>query len=93
MTVKEKRAINNFVFNIGDELKYTAYSDYGGRSIIDSPTANKTYTFQYSGSACVELVLVCGGVEAGSVAPTTVRLLFAACTALGIVETTWAYAW
>jgi len=45
---KSQKAINNFVFNIGDELKYTAYSDIGETSIIDSPTGNQTYTFQYA---------------------------------------------
>ncbi len=46
---KSQKAINNFVFNIGDELKYTAYSDIGETSIIDSPTGNQTYTFEYPG--------------------------------------------
>ena len=49
------KAINNFVFNIGDELKYNAYSDILEKSIIDTPTGNQTYTFQYSvGIPCPE---------------------------------------
>lgn len=50
---KSRKEINNFEFNIGDELKYTAYADLGERTIIDSPTGNQNYTFQYaSGIPC-----------------------------------------
>jgi len=44
---KSQQAFNNFSFNIGDELLYIAYSDNGEKSIIDSPTSDQTYTFQY----------------------------------------------
>jgi len=45
---KSKKAISEFVFNLGDDLKYIACSDIGERSIIDSPTGDQTYTFQYA---------------------------------------------
>ncbi len=45
---KSQKAINNFGFSIGDELKYTCYTDIGERTIIDSPTGSQTYTFQYA---------------------------------------------
>jgi len=52
---KSQKAINDFVFNLGDELKYTAYSDILERSITDLPTGNQTYTFEYSiGVPCSE---------------------------------------
>ncbi len=44
---KSQKAINDFVFSLGDELEYTAFSNIGEKSIIDSPTGNQTYTFQY----------------------------------------------
>jgi len=44
--------LNNFVFDLGDQLQYTASSVLGDRTIIDTPTGNQTYTFQYgSGGA------------------------------------------
>ena len=50
---KSHQAINNFGFSPGDELKYTAYSDMGERTITDSPTVNQTYTFQFAtGTPC-----------------------------------------
>ena len=49
---KSQQAINGFVFNPGDELKYTAYTYIGELSIIDSPTGNQTYEFQYTGIPC-----------------------------------------
>ena len=39
--------MNNFVFNLGDQLQYTASSAQGERTIIDAPSGNQTYTFQY----------------------------------------------
>jgi len=48
---KSKIAITNFGFSIGDELKYTAYSFFGESSIIDSPSNNKTYTFEYAATS------------------------------------------
>jgi formylglycine-generating enzyme required for sulfatase activity len=57
---KFQNAINNFVFNLGDELKYIAFSYLGERTMTDSPSGNQTYTFQYSN--VVEMVQVNGGV-------------------------------
>ena len=48
-----EKAINGFGFSMGDELKYTAYSDIGERTITDSPSGNQTYIFQFSnGEPC-----------------------------------------
>ncbi len=50
---KSGNNLNNFVFNLGDQLKHTASSALGDRTIIDSPTGDQTYTFQYaSGIPC-----------------------------------------
>jgi hypothetical protein len=57
---KDTKILNDFEFNLGDELKYTAYSDSGQKTIVDSPTSSKTYTFQYSTN--VEMVEIEGGV-------------------------------
>ncbi|MBN1339301.1 MAG: hypothetical protein JXA03_08260, partial [Bacteroidales bacterium] len=46
---KTGNAMNNFVFNLGDQLKYTANTALGERTIIDTPTGDKTYVFQYGG--------------------------------------------
>ncbi len=46
---KSRQAINNFGFDIGDELKYTAYTDVEETEIIDSPTSSQVYTFQFDG--------------------------------------------
>jgi uncharacterized protein (TIGR02145 family) len=44
---------NNFIFHLGDQLQYTASSALGERTIIDSPTGDQIYTFQYaSGIPC-----------------------------------------
>jgi len=44
--------LNNFVFDLGDQLQYTASSALGDLTIIDTPTGNQTYIFQYgSGGA------------------------------------------
>ena len=51
-TALAEKAVNDFGFGIGDELKYTCYSDIGEMTIIDSPTGNQTYTFHYSGNFC-----------------------------------------
>ncbi|MBL7906682.1 MAG: hypothetical protein JNL22_16800 [Bacteroidales bacterium] len=40
--------LNNFVFDPGDQLQYTASSALGDRIITDTQTGNKTYTFQYA---------------------------------------------
>lgn len=42
--------LQNFVFDLGDQLEYTASSALGGRTIIDTPYENITYTFQYASS-------------------------------------------
>lgn len=39
--------LNNFAFDLGDQLKYTASSGLGYRSITDIPYEDNTYTFQY----------------------------------------------
>lgn len=44
---KTREMLNNFVFDLGDQLQYTASSALGVRIIIDTPSANQTYTFQY----------------------------------------------
>ena len=46
---KSHKAINGFGFSIGDELKYTAYTDVEETEIIDSPTSSQTYAFQFEG--------------------------------------------
>ena len=46
---KSYKAINAFVFNIGDELKYIAYTDVEETELIDSPTSSQIYTFQFDG--------------------------------------------
>jgi uncharacterized protein (TIGR02145 family) len=46
---KSQKAINDFIFNLGDELKYIAYTDVEETEIIDSPTGNQIYTFQFDG--------------------------------------------
>jgi len=40
-------ALTGFVFNLGDQLSYTASSALGERTIVDAPSGNQTYTFQY----------------------------------------------
>ncbi len=49
---KSENAINSFGFALGDELKYIAYSNMGESSIVDSPTENQIYVFQYSSNPC-----------------------------------------
>ena len=46
---KSQQAINDFIFSLGDELKYIAYKDFEETEIIDSPTGNQVYTFQFDG--------------------------------------------
>jgi len=49
---KAGEMLNNFVFALGDQLQYTASSALGDLTIIDTPSGNQTYTFQYgSGGA------------------------------------------
>ncbi|MEN8225352.1 MAG: FISUMP domain-containing protein [Bacteroidota bacterium] len=50
---KSQQDINGFVYNLGDELKYTAYVYFGEKTISDTPTGNQTYIFQFvSGEPC-----------------------------------------
>jgi uncharacterized protein (TIGR02145 family) len=44
---KSEIMLNNFVFDLGDQLQYSASSALGNRTIIDTPSGNQTYTFQY----------------------------------------------
>ncbi len=46
---KSQRALNGFGFNIGDELKYTAFTDVENTELIDTPTGTQLYTFQFDG--------------------------------------------
>jgi uncharacterized protein (TIGR02145 family) len=45
---KYQKAINDFIFNLGDELLLVGYSDLGESGMIDTPSANQTYTFQFA---------------------------------------------
>jgi uncharacterized protein (TIGR02145 family) len=45
---KSGNNLNNFNFSLGDQLRYTASSALGNRTIIDSPTGDQTYTFLYA---------------------------------------------
>jgi uncharacterized protein (TIGR02145 family) len=49
---KSLKDINDFVFSIGDELKFTAYSGIGEVSIMDSPEGDHIYDFQFAGIPC-----------------------------------------
>jgi uncharacterized protein (TIGR02145 family) len=44
---KSGNNLNNFVFDLGDQLQFTAYTALGERTIIDTPSGNQTYLFQY----------------------------------------------
>lgn len=44
--------LNNFVFNLGDLLKFTASSSLGERTLTSSPTGDQTYYFHYTGDPC-----------------------------------------
>ena len=46
---KSQQAINDFAFNLGDELMYIAYTDVEETEMINSPTGNQIYTFQFDG--------------------------------------------
>ncbi len=46
---KSQQDINDFDFNLGDELKFIAYSIFEATEIIDSPMSNQIYTFQFDG--------------------------------------------
>ncbi len=50
---KSQKERNNFGFNLGDELKYTAYTVVGETNISDAPIGSQIYTFQFaSGGPC-----------------------------------------
>lgn len=49
---KSGNAPNNFVFNLGDQLKFTASTGLGERVITSSPTGDQTYYFHYTGEPC-----------------------------------------
>jgi len=49
---KSRNALNNFLFNLGDQLKFTASTNLGERVITSSPTADKIYYFHYTGEPC-----------------------------------------
>jgi uncharacterized protein (TIGR02145 family) len=49
---KSGNALNNFVFDLGDMLKITSFTDQGERVITSSPSGDQTYYFHYSGDPC-----------------------------------------
>jgi uncharacterized protein (TIGR02145 family) len=53
-TVEKKsgNALNNFVLNLGDQLKFTATTNSGERVITSSPTGDQAYYFHYTGAPC-----------------------------------------
>ena len=48
---KSQKAINSFVFSIGDELKYTAYTDVEKEEMSETPSGSQIYTFRFEGWA------------------------------------------
>ena len=44
---KSGNNLNSFVFDQGDQLRFTASSALGERTIIDTPSGDQTYTFRY----------------------------------------------
>ena len=46
---KSHKATNSFEFMVGDELKYTSYTDVEVATITDTPTGSQTYVFQFDG--------------------------------------------
>lgn len=49
---KSGDALNNFVFDLGDMLKFTSFTDQGERVITSSPTGDQIYYFHYTGDPC-----------------------------------------
>jgi len=49
---KSGNALNNFVFDLGDMLKFTSFTDQGERVITSSPTGDHIYYFHYTGDPC-----------------------------------------
>ena len=48
ISYKFQKEGNDFGFNLGDELKYTAYTAVGETEINDAPTVSQIYTFQFT---------------------------------------------
>ncbi|MDZ7743914.1 MAG: FISUMP domain-containing protein [Bacteroidota bacterium] len=49
---KSGNALNNFVFNLGDQLKFTGSTGLDEQVITSSPTGDQTYYFHYTGDPC-----------------------------------------
>ncbi len=49
---KSGNALKNFLFNLGDQLKFTASTNLGERVITSSPTGDQIYYFHYTGDPC-----------------------------------------
>ncbi|HCT70839.1 MAG TPA: hypothetical protein DF409_07140, partial [Bacteroidales bacterium] len=49
---KSGSALNNFLFNLGDQLKFTSFTNLGERVITSSPTDDQIYYFHYTGYPC-----------------------------------------
>jgi uncharacterized protein (TIGR02145 family) len=49
---KSDNELNNFTYNLGDLLKFTASTSVGERVIINSPTGDRTYYFHFAGDPC-----------------------------------------
>jgi len=56
--LKSGENLNGFVFNAGDELKFTGYTYLSGIDIIDSPENDTSYEFQYTGKPCPSTSIV-----------------------------------
>jgi len=46
--IKETKVLQNFKFNIGDELLYIGYTNGLQSGMLDAPEESKTYTFQFA---------------------------------------------
>ena len=56
---KSHKATNGFGFMVGDELKYTSYTDVEVAEINDAPTGSQTYVFQFDGwTPCPDMSMV-----------------------------------
>jgi uncharacterized protein (TIGR02145 family) len=55
---KSGNSLNNFVFNQGDQLKFTASTGLGDRVITSAPTGDQTYYFHYTGDPCPDMPTV-----------------------------------
>ena len=52
MPNKSQENRSGFLFDLGDELRYTAYSALGIQFITDIPMDDETYVFQFPGNSC-----------------------------------------